>query len=200
MSFKKTIILGLTGSIGMGKTTTAQMFLDYGIPVWDADTTVHQLYKDDEKTIKIFRDKIPQVVLNNQVNREALKNLIIEDKENLKKIEEIIHPLVADHRADFLSKAKERKIPLVVLDIPLLFEKGNETIVDYVVVVTVDAKTQKKRVLDRNTMSEEMLDSILEKQMPDEEKRTRADFIIPTRSIVLARGKVKEIISNFVGS
>jgi len=200
MSFKKTIILGLTGSIGMGKTTTAQMFLDYGIPVWDADTTVHQLYKDDEKTIKIFRDKIPQAVLNNQVNREALKNLIIEDKENLKKIEEIIHPLVADHRADFLSKAKERKIPLVVLDIPLLFEKGNETIVDYVVVVTVDAKTQKKRVLDRNTMSEEMLDSILEKQMPDEEKRTRADFIIPTRSIVLARGKVKEIISNFVGS
>jgi dephospho-CoA kinase len=200
MSFKKTIILGLTGSIGMGKTTTAQMFLDYGIPVWDADTTVHQLYKDDEKTIKIFRDKIPQVVLNNQVNREALKNLIIEDKENLKKIEEIIHPLVADHRADFLSKAKERKIPLVVLDIPLLFEKGNETIVDYVVVVTVDAKTQKKRVLDRNTMSEEMLDSILEKQMPDEEKRTRADFIIPTRSMVLARGKVKEIISNFVGS
>ena len=200
MNFKKTIILGLTGSIGMGKTTTAQMFLDYGIPVWDADTTVHQLYKDDEKTIKIFRDKIPQVVLNNQVNREALKNLIIEDKENLKKIEEIIHPLVADHRADFLSKAKERKIPLVVLDIPLLFEKGNETIVDYVVVVTVDAKTQKKRVLDRNTMSEEMLDSILEKQMPDEEKRTRADFIIPTRSIVLARGKVKEIISNFVGS
>jgi len=200
MSFKKTIILGLTGSIGMGKTTTAQMFLDYGIPVWDADTTVHQLYKDDEKTIKIFRDKIPQAVLNNQVNREALKNLIIEDKENLKKIEEIIHPLVADHRADFLSKAKERKIPLVVLDIPLLFEKGNETIVDYVVVVTVDAKTQKKRVLDRNTMSEEMFDSILEKQIPDEEKRTRADFIIPTRSIVLARGKVKEIISNFVGS
>jgi len=88
----------------------------------------------------------------------------------------------------------------VVLDIPLLFEKGNETIVDYVVVVTVDVKTQKKRVLDRNTMSEEMFNSIVEKQMPDEEKQLRADFIIPTRSMVFARGKVKEIISNFVES
>ena len=184
----------------MGKTTTAKMFSDYGIPVWDADTTVHQLYKEDEKTIKIFQKKIPHVVLDNQVSREALKNFIIEDKKNLKKIEEIIHPLVADHRADFLLKAKEKKTPLVVLDIPLLFEKGNETIVDYVVVVTVDVKTQKKRVLDRNTMSEEMFNSIVEKQMPDEEKQLRADFIIPTRSIVFARGKVKEIISNFVGS
>ena len=200
MNLKNTIILGLTGSIGMGKTTTAKMFSDYGIPVWDADTTVHQLYQDDENAIKIFQDKIPQVVLNNQVNREALKNFIVEDKENLKKIEDIIHPLVAAHRADFLSKAKERKTPLVVLDIPLLFEKGNETIVDYVVVVTVDAKTQKKRVLDRNTMSEEMFYSILGKQMTDEEKQTRADFIIPTRSMVVARGKVKEIISNFVRS
>ena len=120
MNLKKTIILGLTGSIGMGKTTTAKMFSDYGIPVWDADTTVHQLYQDDETAIKIFQDKIPQVVLNNQVNREALKNFIVEDKENLKKIEDIIHPLVAAHRADFLSKAKERKTPLVVLDIPCL--------------------------------------------------------------------------------
>ena len=102
MNLKKTIILGLTGSIGMGKTTTAKMFSDYGIPVWDADTTVHQLYQDDENTIKIFQDKIPQVVLNNQVNREALKNFIVEDKENLKKIEDIIHPLVAEHRAEFL--------------------------------------------------------------------------------------------------
>jgi len=200
MNLNKTIILGLTGSIGMGKTTTAKMFSDYGVPVWDADTTVHQLYKEDEKTIKIFQKKIPHVVLDNQVSREALKNFIIEDKENLKKIEEIIHPLVADHRADFLLKAKEKKTPLVVLDIPLLFEKGNETIVDYVVVVTVDVKTQKKRVLDRNTMSEEMFNSIVEKQMPDEEKQLRADFIIPTKSIVFARGKVKEIISNFVGS
>ena len=200
MNLKNTIILGLTGSIGMGKTTTAKMFSDYGIPVWDADTTVHQLYQDDESAIKIFQDKIPQVVLNNQVNREALKNFIVEDKENLKKIEDIIHPLVAEHRADFLSKAKERKMPLVVLDIPLLFEKGNEAIVDYVVVVTVDAKTQKKRVLARNTMSEEMFYSILGKQMTDEEKQTRADFIIPTKSMVFARVKVKEIISNFVGS
>ena len=123
MNLNKTIILGLTGSIGMGKTTTAKMFSDYGVPVWDADTTVHQLYKEDEKTIKIFQKKIPHVVLDNQVSREALKKFITENKENLKKIEEIIHPLVADHRADFLLKAKEKKTPLVVLDIPLLFEK-----------------------------------------------------------------------------
>ena len=165
MNKKKPIILGLTGSIGMGKTTTAKMFSNRGIPVWDADKTVHQLYKNDKEMIRLFRRQIPHVVLNNQVSRNALKKFLIENNENLKKIEKIVHPIVAKERAKFLLAAVEKKVPLVVLDIPLLFETGNHTTVDYIAVVTVDAKTQKKRVLDRNTMSEEMFNSILSKQI-----------------------------------
>ena len=197
---KKTIILGLTGSIGMGKTTTAKMFSKRGIPVWDADKTVHYLYKDDKETIRVFRKEIPQAIVNNQVSRGALKKFLIEDDENIKKIEKIIHPIVAKERAKFLSAAENKNMPLVVLDIPLLFETGNDTAVDYVAVVTVDLKTQRKRVLDRNTMSEEMFNSILSKQFSNKVKKERADFIISTKSIASAQDKVDKIIAKFVGS
>lgn len=199
MNKKKPIILGLTGSIGMGKTTTAKMFSNRGIPVWDADKTVHQLYKNDKEMIRLFRRQIPHVVLNNQVSRNALKKFLIENNENLKKIEKIVHPIVAKERAKFLLAAVEKKIPLVVLDIPLLFETGNQTNVDYIVVVTVDAKTQKKRVLDRNTMSEEMFNSILSKQISNKYKIEQADFIISTKTITKAQNEVDKIIAKFVG-
>lgn len=199
MNIKKPTILGLTGSIGMGKTTTAKMFSDRGVPVWDADETVHRLYKTDKKTIGVFQRKIPQVVFNNQVSRDALKKFLTENDENLKKVEKIIHPIVAKDREMFLSNAKEKKVPLVVLDIPLLFETGNDKIVDFVAVVTVDAITQRIRVLNRNTMSEEMLSNILSKQLPNKYKIDRADFVIFTKSMAIAQDQVDEIISNFVG-
>jgi len=199
MNKKKPIILGLTGSIGMGKTTTAKMFSNRGIPVWDADKTVHQLYKNDKEMIRLFRRQIPHVVLNNQVSRNALKKFLLENNENLKKIEKIVHPIVAKERAKFLLAAVEKKIPLVVLDIPLLFETGNHTNVDYIVVVTVDAKTQKKRVLDRNSMSEEMFNSILSKQISNKYKIEQADFIISTKTITKAQNEVDKIIAKFVG-
>ena len=199
MNKKKPIILGLTGSIGMGKTTTAKMFSNRGIPVWDADKTVHQLYKNDKEMIRLFRRQIPHVVLNNQVSRNALKKFLIENNENLKKIEKIVHPIVAKERAKFLLAAVEKKVPLVVLDIPLLFETGNHTTVDYIAVVTVDAKTQKKRVLDRNTMSEEMFNSILSKQISNKYKIEQADFIISTKTITKAQNEVDKIIAKFVG-
>ncbi len=199
MNIKKPTILGLTGSIGMGKTTTAKMFSDRGVPVWDADETVHRLYKTDKKTIGVFQRKIPQVVFNNQVSRDALKKFLTENDENLKKVEKIIHPIVAKDREMFLSNAKEKKVPLVVLDIPLLFETGNDKIVDFVAVVTVDAITQRTRVLNRNTMSEEMFSNILSKQLPNKYKIDRADFVIFTKSMAIAQDQVDEIISNFVG-
>ena len=199
MNIKKPTILGLTGSIGMGKTTTAKMFSDRGIQVWDADETVHRLYKTDKKTIGVFQRKIPQVVFNNQVSRDALKKFLTENDENLKKVEKIIHPIVDKDREMFLSNAKEKKVPLVVLDIPLLFETGNDKIVDFVAVVTVDAKTQRTRVLNRNTMSEEMFSNILSKQLPNKYKIDRADFVIFTKSMAIAQDQVDEIISNFVG-
>ena len=199
MNIKKPTILGLTGSIGMGKTTTAKMFSDRGVPVWDADETVHRLYKTDKKTIGVFQRKIPQVVVNNQVSRDALKKFLTKNDENLKKVEKIIHPIVAKDREIFLSNAKEKKVPLVVLDIPLLFETGNDKIVDFVAVVTVDAKTQRTRVLNRNTMSEEMFSNILSKQLPNKYKIDRADFVIFTKSMAIAQDQVDEIISNFVG-
>lgn len=199
MNIKKPTILGLTGSIGMGKTTTAKMFSDRGVPVWDADETVHRLYKTDKKTIGVFQRKIPQVVFNNQVSRDALKKFLTENDENLKKVEKIIHPIVAKDREMFLSNAKEKKVPLVVLDIPLLFETGNDKIVDFVAVVTVDAITQRIRVLNRNTMSEEMLSNILSKQLPNKYKIDRADFVIFTKSMAIVQDQVDEIISNFVG-
>lgn len=199
MNIKKPTILGLTGSIGMGKTTTAKMFSDRGVPVWDADETVHRLYKTDKKTIGVFQRKIPQVVFNNQVSRDALKKFLTENDENLKKVEKIIHPIVAKDREMFLSNAKEKKVPLVVLDIPLLFETGNDKIVDFVAVVTVDAITQRTRVLNRNTMSEEMFSNILSKQLPNKYKIDRADFVIFTKSMAIVQDQVDEIISNFVG-
>ena len=194
MSLKQTVLLGLTGSIGMGKSTTAAMFLKQGIPVWDADSTVHKLYAKNGAAVKFFNQEIPSAVSNGEVSRVALKKLIKEDINNLKKIEQIVHPLVAKDRLTFIENAKKYNAPLIVLDIPLLFETGFYKLVDYIAVVTVDYTTQKQRVLDRESMTEEMFTQILDKQVSNEEKKRKADFIIPTETIEAAESKVQEII------
>ena len=194
MSFKKTVLLGLTGSIGMGKSTTAAMFLKRGIPVWDADSIVHKLYAKNGAAVKFFNQKIPSAVSNGEVSRAVLKKLIKEDINNLKKIEQIIHPLVAKDRLTFIAESNKDMAPFIVLDIPLLFETGFYKLVDYIAVVAVDYATQKKRVLDRESMTEEMFMQILDKQISNEEKKRKADFIIPTETIEVAESKVQEII------
>jgi dephospho-CoA kinase len=194
MILKQTVLLGLTGSIGMGKSTTAAMFLKQGIPVWDADSTVHKLYAKNGAAVKFFNQEIPSAVSNGEVSRVALKKLIKEDINNLKKIEQIVHPLVAKDRLTFIENSKKYNAPLIVLDIPLLFETGFYKLVDYIAVVTVDYTTQKQRVLDRESMTEEMFYQILDKQVSNEEKKRKADFIIPTETIEAAESKVQEII------
>ena len=195
MKKSSTIILGLTGSIGMGKTTTAKMFGKYGIPVWEADTSVHKLYSKEGEAVELFKEKFPSSIVNNEVNRAELKKLINDDERNLKTIETLIHPLVSNDRKRFVKAAEKKNIPLIVLDIPLLFEKGHEKSVDYIVVVSVTKETQRKRVLKRNTMTPEMVEKILGIQMSDAEKRHKADFVIITDTLEQAEVKVLEIIT-----
>ena len=195
MKKSSTIILGLTGSIGMGKTTTAKMFAKYGIPVWEADTSVHKLYSKEGEAVELFKEKFPSSIVNNEVSRAELKKLINDDERNLKTIETLIHPLVSNDRKRFVKAAEKKNIPLIVLDIPLLFEKGHEKSVDYIVVVSVTKETQRKRVLKRNTMTSEMVEKILKIQMSDAEKRQKADFVIITNTLEQAEIKVLEIIT-----
>ena len=195
MKKSSTIILGLTGSIGMGKTTTAKMFAKYGIPVWEADTSVHKLYSKEGEAVELFKEKLPSSIVNNEVSRAELKKLINDDERNLKTIETLIHPLVSNDRKRFVKAAEKKNIPLIVLDIPLLFEKGHEKSVDYIVVVSVTKETQRKRVLKRNTMTPEMVEKILKIQMSDAEKRQKADFVIITDTLEQAEIKVLEIIT-----
>lgn len=195
MKKSSTIILGLTGSIGMGKTTTAKMFAKYGIPVWEADTSVHKLYSKEGEAVELFKEKLPSSIVNNEVSRAELKKLIKDDERNLKTIETLIHPLVSNDRKQFVKAAEKKNIPLIVLDIPLLFEKGHEKSVDFIVVVSVTKETQRKRVLKRNTMTPEMVEKILKIQMSDAEKRQKADFVIITDTLEQAEIKVLEIIT-----
>ena len=195
MKKSSTIILGLTGSIGMGKTTTAKMFAKYGIPVWEADTSVHKLYSKEGEAVELFKEKLPSSIVNNEVSRAELKKLINDDERNLKTIETLIHPLVSNDRKRFVKAAAKKNIPLIVLDIPLLFEKGHEKSVDYIAVVSVAKETQRKRVLKRNTMTPEIVEKILGIQMPDAEKRLKADFVIITDTLEQAEVKVLEIIT-----
>jgi len=195
MKKSSTIVLGLTGSIGMGKTTTAKMFAKYGIPVWEADTSVHKLYSKEGEAVELFKEKLPSSIVNNEVSRAELKKLIKDDERNLKTIETLIHPLVSNDRKRFVKAAAKKNIPLIVLDIPLLFEKGHEKSVDYIAVVSVKKETQIKRVLKRNTMTPVMVEKILGIQMSDAEKRQKADFVIITDTLEQAEIKVLEIIT-----
>lgn len=189
-------LLGLTGSIGMGKSTTAQMFRDAGVPVWDADAAVHALYAKGGAAVPAFEDLLPEAVINGEVSRTALKAMIADDLGVMGKIEEIVHPLVAEHRAAFLANTKA---PLVVLDIPLLFETSAQDWLDSILVVSAPPDLQKKRVLERPGMTEAAFERILDLQIPDAEKRARADHVIETLTLDDTRAAVRDLIAKLTG-
>jgi dephospho-CoA kinase len=186
------LVLGLTGSIGMGKSTTAAMFAEEGVPVWDADAAVHRLYGPGGAALGPLRDIAPEAVGDAGVDRAVLRAAIAETPELLSKIEAVVHPLVAQDRQAFL--ADQSDAALVVLDIPLLFETGGVSAVDRVAVVSTDAETQKKRVLSRPGIDEEAFQRLLSRQVPDAEKRARADYVIPTDDLAGTRAAVKDLV------
>jgi dephospho-CoA kinase len=191
-----TFSLGLTGSIGMGKSTTAKIFAELGCAVWDADAAVHRLYGVGGAAVMPMAEAFPQAITAGMVDRGALKEIISRDPSALSVIEKIVHPLVAEDRAKFRRGADS---DILVFDIPLLFETGGDAAMDAVACVWVDAETQKRRVLDRGTMTVEQFAQILQKQMPIEEKRARADYVIETDTLDHARAQVEEILKDIRG-
>jgi len=172
------IILGLTGSIGMGKTTTSNMFAEAGVPVYSADDAVHRLYSG--RAAPLIEAAFPGTVTNGTVDREKLSAAVIGKPDALKKLEAIVHPLVREEEEAFLREAEVQGSAIALVDIPLLFETGGEKRVDRIVVVSAPADIQRARVLARPGMTEEKLDAILARQIPDAEKRARADFVLDT--------------------
>jgi len=174
------IILGLTGSIGMGKTTTARMFRQLGVPVHDADRAVHQMMDPGgaahDKIIKIF----PNVQNGNKINRRALGDEVFSNEAALNSLEMILHPLVKQHKVKFLGQAARQRRPLVILDVPLLFETGGQAFCDGVITVSAPFFVQRTRVMARPQMTEQKFRAILNRQLPDHEKRRRSDFVILT--------------------
>ena len=192
------IVLGLTGSIGMGKSATARMFAEAGVPVHDSDETVHRLYAG--KAAPLVEAAFPGTTQAGVVDRVKLGRQVLADPAALKKLEAIVHPLVRADADAFLDLHRAAGAPVAVLDIPLLFETGGRNRVDKVVVVTASPEIQRARVLARPGMSEEKFSSILAKQVPDAEKRRQADFIIDTgHGFDAARRAVEAIVSELVG-
>ncbi len=188
-----TVVLGLTGSIGMGKSTTGKMFMDEGIPVHDADAAVHRLYTG--VAAPLIEARFPGTVIEGTVDRARLAEAVMGKPEAFKALEEIVHPLVRQDADDFVAGHRENATPIVVLDMPLLFETGGEDRVDRIVVVTASAEEQRRRVLARPGMTEEKFAAILARQVPDAEKRRRADFIIDTgEGMEPARQAVRAVI------
>jgi dephospho-CoA kinase len=188
------ITLGLTGSIGMGKSTVARMFVDEGVPVFDADAVVHRLQGPEGALVTEIETAFPGTTGAEGVNRSTLAERVLAAPEELRRLEALIHPAVAQARETFL--AKHQDAPVVVLDIPLLFEKGLDASVDKVAVVSADAEVQRMRTLARPGMTPEKLLRILSHQLPDAEKRERADFVIPTDcSLGETRAAVRRILA-----
>ena len=189
-------LLGLTGSIGMGKSTTAQMFAEEGCAVWDADAAVHRLYSKGGAAVDPIGTLFPQAIVDGCVSRPKLKTIISETPEALIQIEQIVHPLVAKDRGAFINAAKA---DVVVLDMPLLFETGAEAQMDAVVCVTVSEEIQQNRVMERGTMTAEQFEAIKAKQMPNAEKCARADYVIETDTIDHARRQVQDVVADIRG-
>ncbi|MBL6762107.1 MAG: dephospho-CoA kinase [PS1 clade bacterium] len=191
-------LIGLTGSIGMGKSATAKLFMQAGVPVYDADAAVHALYEKGGAAVAPVGELVPEAVVDGAVDRAILGHHVLKDADKLKALEAIVHPLAGQSQFDFLTAAQGA--PTAVLDIPLLFETGGDAFVDCVVVVSAPFDIQKQRVLARAGMSEERFNDILAKQVPDEDKRAKADFIVDSSiSIEDARTQVRAILQSVEG-
>ena len=192
------IVLGLTGSIGMGKSTTAKMFAEAGVPVHDSDEAVHRLYAG--AAAPLVEAAFPGTVVDGRVDRDSLARHVFGDAAALRSLEAIVHPLVRADADAFLDRNRRAGAKLALLDIPLLFETGGRDRVDRVVVVTAPAETQRQRVLARPGMTEEKFRAILARQVPDAEKRAKADFIVDTgRGLEAARAQVRHIVEALIG-
>jgi dephospho-CoA kinase len=187
------IVLGLTGSIGMGKSTTAKLFAEAGVPVYDADAAVHRLYEGE--AVAAIEAAFPGTTVDGKVDRNKLSAQVVHDAAAIKRLEGIVHPMLGASRQKFLREAEQSGTPVAVVDVPLLFETGGEKRVDAVVVVTTTPEIQRQRVLARDNMSVERLDAILARQLPDGEKRQRADFVVDTsHGLDPVRARIRDIL------
>jgi dephospho-CoA kinase len=188
------IILGLTGSIGMGKSTTATLFAEAGVPVYDADATVHRLYEGE--AAPAIEAAFPGTTVDGKVDRNRLSAQVVHDSAAIKRLEQIVHPMLGASRQKFLDDAEQSGAPVAVVDVPLLFETGGEKRVDAVVVVTTTPEIQRQRILARDGMTPEKLDAILARQLPDAEKRKRADFVVDTsHGLDPVRARIRDILA-----
>src|ERR1700726_902460 len=191
------IILGLTGSIGMGKSTTAKLFAEAGVPVYDADAAVHRLYEGE--AVAVIETAFPGTTVNGRVDRDRLSAQVVHDPAAIKRLEQIVHPMLGASRQKFLDDAEASGAPVAVVDVPLLFETGGEKRVDAVVVVTTSPEIQRQRILARENMTGEKLDAILARQLPDAEKRKRADFVVDTsHGLDPVRARIRDILDKAV--
>ena len=198
MNRKRRFVLGLTGSIAMGKTTVSNMFRDLGVQVWCADNEVNELYKINGAATKIFSNEFPSVVTKTGVDKKKLRNLIHKDNAILQKVERIVHPLLEHSKVDFIRSNKDS--PLIVFDIPLLFEKQQERNFDAVLVVTASELTQKKRVMNRKNIKEQDFQLIKRNQMNEQDKIKKADFLINTdKSLLETKEDVLKIYQKIKG-
>lgn len=187
------MILGLTGSIGMGKSTTAKLFAEAGVPVYDADATVHRLYEGE--AAPAIEAAFPGTTAGGKVDRALLSARVVHDPEAIKRLEAIVHPMLRAYHQEFLDNAERSGAPVAVVDVPLLYETGGEARVDAVVVVTTSPEVQRQRILARDNMTDEKLDAILARQMPDAEKRKRADFVVDTsHGLDPVRAQIRDIL------
>jgi dephospho-CoA kinase len=187
------IILGLTGSIGMGKSTTAKLFAEAGVPVYDADATVHMVYAGE--AAPAIEAAFPGTTVDGKVDRTRLSARVVHDAAAMKQLEQIVHPMLRAYHQKFLDDAEQSGAAVAVVDVPLLYETGGEKRVDAVVVVTTSPEIQRKRILERDNMTGEKLDAILARQLPDAEKRKRADFVVDTSDgLDPVRTRIRDIL------
>jgi dephospho-CoA kinase len=191
------IILGLTGSIGMGKSTTAKLFAEAGVPVYDADATVHKIYEGE--AAPAIEAAFPGTTVDGKVDRNKLSAQVVHDPEAMKRLEQIVHPMLRAYHQKFLHDVEASGAPVAVVDVPLLFETGGEQRVDAVVVVTATPEIQRQRVLARDNMTAERFDAILARQLPDAEKRKRAHFVVDTsHGLDPVRARIRDILDEAV--
>ncbi|BAM86232.1 dephospho-CoA kinase [Bradyrhizobium oligotrophicum S58] len=190
-------VLGLTGSMGMGKSTTAKLFAEAGVPVYDADATVHRVYEGE--AAPTIEAAFPGTTVDGRVDRAKLSAKVVGDPAAIRRLEAIVHPMLRSYHQSFLDDAERSGVPVAVVDVPLLFETGGDKRVDAVVVVSTSPELQRQRILARGTMTEEALDALLARQMPDAEKRARADFVVDTSNgLDPVRTRIRDILAEVV--